>query len=146
MPEVQRRRLVIDANILIRAVLGRRVKVTLTSHAEDVDVFAPEVAFADAEEHLPAVLSKFDRAAEIEPALAFLNQLRSIIATVPEAAYLDIKDEALARKQREPDDWPVLAVAMLLDCPIWTEDNDFFGTGVPTWTTDRIDIYLAPPN
>lgn len=34
---------------------------------------------------------------------------------------------------------------MLLDCPIWTEDNDFFGTGVPTWTTDRIDIYLTPP-
>ena len=144
MPTEQRR-LVIDANILIRAVLGRRVKETITSHAEDVDFFAPEIAFDDAEKHLPAVLTKFDRAAEIEPALAFLTQLRSIVAPVPEEAYLDIKDEALARIQRDPDDWPVLAVAMLLDCPIWTEDNDFFGTGVPTWTTDRINIYLTPP-
>jgi predicted nucleic acid-binding protein len=145
VPEGQRRRLVIDANILIRAVLGRRVKETIIGHAEDVDFFAPEVAFDDAQEHLPAVLTKFDRAAEIDPALAFLNQLRDIVAAVPEDAYLDIKDQALARIQRDPDDWPVLAVAMLLDCPIWTEDNDFFGTGVPTWTTDRIDIYLAPP-
>ena len=145
MPEGQRRRLVIDANILIRAVLGRRVKETIIGHAEDVDFFATEVAFDDAQEHLPAVLTKFDRAAEIDPALAFLNQLRDIVAAVPEDAYLDIKDQALARIQRDPDDWPVLAVAMLLDCPIWTEDNDFFGTGVPTWTTDRIDIYLAPP-
>ena len=145
MPEGQRRRLVIDANILIRAVLGRRVKETITSHAEDTDFFAPEVAFDDAEEHLPAVLTKFNRAGEIESALAFLNQLRDIVAAVPEDAYLDIKAEALARIQRDPDDWPVLAVAMLLDCPIWTEDNDFFGTGVPTWTTDRIDIYLTPP-
>ena len=143
MPAEQRRRLVIDANILIRAVLGRRVKDTIISHVEDVDFFAPEVAFDDAEEHLPAVLTRFDRDAEIEPALAFLNQLRSLVAMVPEEAYLDIKDEALARIQRDPDDWPVLAVAMLLDCPIWTEDNDFFGTGVPTWTTDRIDIYLT---
>lgn len=103
MPDGQRRRLVIDANILIRAVLGRRGKETITSHTEDVDFFAPE------------------------------------------DAYLDIKDQALARIQRDPGDWPVLAVAMLLDCPIWTEDNDFFGTGVPTWTTDRVDIYLAPP-
>lgn len=126
-------------------MLGRRVKETLASHAEHVDFFAPEIAFADAEEHLPAVLTKFDRAAEIDSALAFLNQLRDVVAAVPEDAYLDIKTEALARIQRDPDDWPVLAVAMLLDCPIWTEDNDFFGTGVLTWTTDRIDIYLAPP-
>ena len=145
MSDGQRRRLVIDANVLIRAVLGSRVKETITSHAEDADFFAPEVAFDDAEEHLPAVLTKFNRIAEIEPALAFLKQLRDIVAAVPEDAYLDIKAEALARIQRDPDDWPVLAVAMLLDCPIWTEDNDFFGTGVPTWTTDRIDIYLTPP-
>ena len=142
---MQHRRLVIDANILIRAVLGRRVKEALASHATDVDFFAPEVVFDDAEEHLPAVLTKFNRAAEIEVALALLNQLRSIVTAIPEDAYLNIKDEALARIQRDPDDWPVLAVAMLLDCPIWTEDNDFFGTGAPTWTTDRIDIYLTPP-
>ncbi|WP_255641375.1 PIN domain-containing protein [Isoptericola luteus] len=44
---------------------------------------------------------------------------------------------------RDPDDWPILAVALMLECQVWTEDNDFFGTGVPIWTTDRVGIYLA---
>lgn len=43
---------------------------------------------------------------------------------------------------RDPMDWPVVAAALALDCPIWTEDKDFFGTGVATWTTDCIEIYL----
>jgi hypothetical protein len=32
---------------------------------------------------------------------------------------------------------------MTLGCPIWTEDTDFFGTGVAIWTSDRIALYLA---
>lgn len=27
--------------------------------------------------------------------------------------------------------------------PPWTEDTDFFGCGVATWTTDRVELYLA---
>lgn len=26
---------------------------------------------------------------------------------------------------READDWPVLAGAMTIGCPVWTEDADF---------------------
>jgi predicted nucleic acid-binding protein len=54
--------------------------------------------------------------------------------------------EAEARKRlgaRDPDDWPILAVALSLGCPIWTEDTDFFGCGVATWTSNTIDIFLA---
>lgn len=140
---MQRRRLVLDANILIRAVLGRRAKETIAGHAADVNFFAPEIAFDDAAQHLPAVLTKHGRAEDAAHALAFLDHLRTVVMAVPEEAYIALKAEALARvERRDPDDWPVLAIAMLLDCPIWTEDNDFFGTGVPTWTSDRIDIYL----
>lgn len=54
--------------------------------------------------------------------------------------------EAAARQRlqkRDEDDWPVLATALALECPIWTEDTDFFGTGVATWTTDRVELLLA---
>ena len=44
--------------------------------------------------------------------------------------------------RRDKDDWPILAAALALDCPIWTEDTDFFGCGVATWTTDRVELYL----
>ncbi len=43
---------------------------------------------------------------------------------------------------RDPDDWPIVAVARLLDFPIWTEDQDFFGSSVATWTTERVELYL----
>lgn len=48
--------------------------------------------------------------------------------------------ERIAR--RDERDWPALAAALLLQCPIWTEDQDFFGTGVPTWTTVTVHLYL----
>ena len=43
---------------------------------------------------------------------------------------------------RDLDDWPVVATALLLDLPIWTEDQDLFGSGVATWTTDRVQLYF----
>jgi PIN domain len=30
----------------------------------------------------------------------------------------------------------------MLQIPVWTEDQDFFGTGLATWTTDRVELYL----
>lgn len=44
---------------------------------------------------------------------------------------------------RDPMDWPVVAAALVLDCPIWTEDRDFFGVGVPTWTSSLVEVYLS---
>ncbi len=37
---------------------------------------------------------------------------------------------------------PMLAAALSLSCEIWTEDTDFFGTGVAVWTSDRVEIFL----
>lgn len=137
-------RLVLDANILVRAVLGKRVKNIIATHAVNAGFFAPEVAYDDAERHLPEILTKNGRADDIGDSLAYLAQLGETVLAVPEEVYLDHKDKALARlKQRDPDDWPILATALALECPIWTEDNDFFGAGVPTWTTDRVEIYLS---
>jgi len=46
-------------------------------------------------------------------------------------------------ESRDPDDRPILATALALECPIWMEDQDFFGAGVPTWTTDRVYLRTA---
>lgn len=136
-------RIVLDANILIRAVLGARVKEIVVANTDHAEFFAPEVAYADAERYLPEILAKHDRADEINDALAYLEQLRTIVLPVPEEAYEHRRADALSRiESRDPDDWPVLAAALVLDCPVWTEDQDFFGAGVSTWTTDRVEIYL----
>jgi hypothetical protein len=57
--------------------------------------------------------------------------------------------EATARQrieQRDEEDWPVLATALAYRAAIWTEDSDFFGCGVPTWTTDRVELFLRQPD
>ena len=40
------------------------------------------------------------------------------------------------------EDWPVVAVSLLLSVPVWTEDQDYFGSGIATWTSDRVELYL----
>lgn len=76
--------------------------------------------------------------------LELLDLIGRIVQTVETETYAQFEEIARARlKQRDEDDWPVLAAALTLSCPIWTEDTDFFGCGVATWTTDRIELYLA---
>ena len=79
----------------------------------------------------------------LEPALEKLAALRLVVRAVDPAEYEVMKPSAMARiEPRDPDDWPVLACALAFNCPIWTEDRDFLGTGVATWTTSLVEQYL----
>ncbi len=134
--------IVLDANILIRAVLGKRVRELIQAHAATVKFFAPDVAYADARKYLPGLLTK--RGVDPISAMLVLDALERIVHPMDMEVYGGLQQQALRRiEMRDADDWPVLACAMVLGCPIWTEDADFFGTGVATWTTDRIALFLA---
>jgi predicted nucleic acid-binding protein len=134
--------IVLDANILVRAVLGKRVRELILQNAATVKFFAPDAAYADARKYLPSLLEK--RRVDADAAMRVLDRLESIVQRIDEEFYQGMRHEALQRIAiRDVDDWPVLACAMTLNCPVWTEDADFFGTGVPTWTSDRIALYFA---
>jgi predicted nucleic acid-binding protein len=76
-------------------------------------------------------------------ALSVLEQVSRIVASVDRSLYESYEQLARERIQRrDPDDWPVVAVALMLDLPVWTENQDFFGSGIPTWSTDRVELYL----
>jgi len=133
--------LVVDANILVRAVLGRRVREVIEAHAEHVLFFVPESAFAEAEEHLAALVVK--RGGDPEKALALLRSLGRLVELIGSEVYGELEAEARERlSRRDPEDWPILACALALRCPVWTEDTDFFGCGVATWTSDRVRMFL----
>jgi predicted nucleic acid-binding protein len=67
--------IVLDANILIRAVLGRRVRQLIDTYAgQGVRFFAPDVAFDDAEKYLPPLLKKRGKAdADLSASLAIIS-------------------------------------------------------------------------
>ena len=133
--------LVLDANILIRAVLGNKVRDLLIKHNEVVDFFTPDICMADAQKYIPILFEK--RSLPVEPALTVLSSLESLIQIVDDGLYKTYGSEAKRRIQsRDIQDWPIVATALALDSAIWTEDQDFFGSGLPTWTTDRIHIFF----
>jgi predicted nucleic acid-binding protein len=136
------RALVLDANIVIRAVLGTRVRRILEKYSERATFFLPESAYLEAEEHLAVLIS--DRGGDPAKGMALLRAIVSVIDLVSAEVYGSYEAEARRRiGTRDPDDWPILASALTFSCPIWTEDTDFFGCGVATWTSNRVEIFLS---
>jgi predicted nucleic acid-binding protein len=140
-----RRLLVLDANILIRAVLGRKALHLLEAYIDRVGFLTPELAFVSARTHLPQILMKRGLPPESIAQLLeeILERLPMFVTPVPSEVYAQWEAQARQRlAHRDESDWPFVALALKLGCPIWTEDQDFFGSGVATWTTDRVEIYL----
>jgi predicted nucleic acid-binding protein len=77
--------LVVDANILVRAVLGKRVRTVIETYCDSVSFFVPEAAYAEAEEHLPRLVNK--RGGDPERALAFLRALRHLVELIGSDVY-----------------------------------------------------------
>ena len=50
--------LVLDANILMRAVLGRQARAFLAKYGERIEFVAPDVAFDEARKRLPEVIER----------------------------------------------------------------------------------------
>lgn len=69
---------------------------------------------------------------------AALDLLGTCVQTVPGSVYASLQHVALRRIPADADDWPSVAVAMLLGGAIWTEDRDFFGCGCPVWRTETL--------
>lgn len=64
------RALVLDANILIRAVLGNQVRPILERYTDSVSFFVPDSAYLKAEAHLAVLVEK--RGGDPAKALALL--------------------------------------------------------------------------
>jgi predicted nucleic acid-binding protein len=105
---MSKKSIILDANILIRAVLGKRVRELIVGNAETVQFFAPDVAYADARKYLPALLEK--RGVNSESAMTVLDALESIVRPLERGVYAALQTQALQRISiRDADDWPVLA-------------------------------------
>jgi antitoxin (DNA-binding transcriptional repressor) of toxin-antitoxin stability system len=54
------------------------------------------------------------------------------VRQVPHSIYGSVEAIARERIPRDPDDWPTVALVLVLEAGIWTHDADFLGCGVPT--------------
>ena len=139
-------RLVLDTSVLIGELLRAAGRDRLGD--DRLDLFLPERMWGEAKVEFPRRVSAFVRHRHLDRALgdqlveACLAAVDANVVILDEAIYSPLEAEARARSLRDPADWPVVASALALNAGIWTNDNDFLGTGIATWTTGTIRSYL----
>lgn len=131
--------IILDANILIRAVLGTQARELIFKYAANVQFFAPDVAYADVRKYLPALLVK--RGAAPDAAMAVLERMQAIVHTLDAELYVEKQDEACRRiADRDIDDWPILACALAVGCPDLVGRSGFLRYG-----RGGLDQQAGPP-
>lgn len=121
-----------DANVLLSALAQKAASRVL---AHDLGICTSEHTMGEIERYLPRFSSKYG----INPGL--LKRALSVmpVEVKPRAFYQQHlpKAKALIGK-RDIDDVDILALALSLDAPIWSNDNDFKDLGVKVYTTASI--------
>jgi len=139
-------RLVVDTSVLVGELLRAKGRARLGD--DRLELFLPEQMWAETQVELPRRIKAFARRRGLDRDLASdlvrlcLEAVQANVVVLDEAIYSAIEDEARARSLRDPADWPVVASALALAADIWTNDNDFLGTGVATWTTESLQGWL----
>ena len=155
-------RLVVDTSVLVGELLRSSGRVRLGD--DRLELYLPERMWDEVRVELPRRIAAFgrrrgldrarrrgldrarrrglDRTIRDHLAAACLDAVEANVLILDAAIYAALEDEARARCPRDPTDWAVVASALALSADIWTNDNDFLGTGVATWTTDTIRWWL----
>ncbi len=139
-------RLVVDTSVLVGELLRASGRARLGD--DRLALFLPERMWSETQVELPRRIDAFVRRRKLDPEVGHelgvlcLEAVEANVVILDEAIYSALEDEALARSRRDPSDWPVVACALALSAGVWTNDNDFLGTGVPTWTTETLQTWL----
>ena len=140
-------RLIVDANILVGELLRTKGKELVKD--KQLELYIAAKAFEEAQHELrkrvdviadKAQLPEDETTKLLESSIGLVEQHISVRG---EEAYKHFKQEALARIPCDPDDWHSVALALTIKADIWTQDKDFLGCGVATWTSDTLRAKLG---
>lgn len=140
-------RLVVDASTLVAEALRARGR-TLLLHP-NLDLLVASEVWGETEHELRKRVALLVERGHLQadPATQLLDDVLAAIAVrvtlVDPEAYAPRLDEARQRIPRDAKDAPTVALALTLDCGIWTNDRDFFGCGVPVWVTETLQAHLG---
>jgi len=134
--------IVLDTNILISSLLRNGLTRDLIS-LSPLKMYTVEYAKFEVEKHKGELLSKSKLD---EDSFDYLTEfVFGKVSLVPMAELSPFKDEAIEiMREIDINDSPFIALAMLLNCPIWSNDAHFKRQNViKSYTTKEImDILL----
>jgi predicted nucleic acid-binding protein len=126
--------LIVDANILLGAILGQSLPLLADIAARDAALLVParmmlETRTVVADTKRTPAPGTFDR----------LLQAESMVTVLTPNHYEHMEARARARLTgKGVKDWPLVAAALALDAPVWSNDKHLWGTGVAVWVTRNI--------
>ena len=107
-----------------------------------VEEFAvPESVLDEVHAYIPAFSTKTGLPQDV---LDFLLELLPLTPYAASTYRRTIPEVVRLIGRRDPDDVALLALALHLDLPIWTNDRDFEQTGVSLYTTAQLLAALFP--
>lgn len=112
--------LVVDANILIAAIIKKSISYELLFR-EDFHLYAAEYIFIEIEEHKDEILKKTNKTEE--DFYKFIETLKRIIILIPLEELVPYLDKA-EKICPDPDDIIYFALALKLNYAIWSNDRD----------------------
>ncbi len=131
--------LVIDANVLFAALIARggTFRVFVTNRIlRKFRFIAPEYLFIEIRKHFDEMMTKTELSQEELEAV--LNFLEEQIETIPFEEFDDMYGEA-KNVSPDPDDVPYFALALKMNCAIWSNDRKLRGQdAVKVYTTQEI--------
>ena len=129
-------RVVVDANPILSAVISERSAAARIFWSGAIAEFATAAfTLGEVREYLPELAEKVGRSQE----LLELNLRLLPLRVYPEESYREQIEEARRRiAARDPDDVDLLALALHLNAPIWSNDQDFEVSGVAWYPTARL--------
>jgi predicted nucleic acid-binding protein len=138
--------LVVDANILVAESLrikGRK----LLAHSDLRLITTTEVANETAYElrrrlNLMGAQTRLLQQEAADLLIEAETLIASSVKVAPGRTYVKFLAVAGHRIARDPDDVPAVALALALECGIWSSDRDFFGCGLPVWSTEVLQRHL----
>ncbi len=131
-------RVVVDANIVISALLGSKVTVGLML-SDDHELYSPKVIIAEISKHKEELCQKAGYS--LKEFDSILNALLKFIKTVDYGFYEEFMDDAVkAIGERDIKDADYIACASSLGAEfIWTNDKDFRSQElIPVKTTKEL--------
>lgn len=124
-------RLIVDANVMVSALLG-------TSFGLLVNLFEGGVMLMSPVHQIAETWTVVARESRQTPEWTDtqMQRLLTVIRPIGPALFDQYERSARLRlHMRGQPDWPIIAAAMATDADVWSHDRDFIGSGAPVWST-----------
>ena len=126
-------KLAADANVVLSALVGGAAGRVFQN--PEVEVYTARQVISEIEEYIP----RFAAWKGLDEALLRITLTNIPLAILePEQYKAKLKEAERRIGQRDPDDVDLLAVALALRIPVWSNDNDFEDARVQWYTTAEI--------